>query len=620
MSNDKFGGHFLQQRRGRKSGVKRFSGTTLALLLIVGSGLAAYLPAFEASFHLDDGPSIRDNAALRRLDPVPTFRFWPTRFVTYYSFAITFRFANLDPAPYHAGNVVIHLVNALTVFLLLKRITTKGSPLPALFGALFFLLHPVQTQAVTYVVQRATSLAAGFYLLFLLFYLKSRDGGRGRTAFYLLSLLAAAGALLSKEFAVTLPAALLLAELTVLRDRPPAGKSGRAGRLLPFFLLVLAVPALYLLHRGNLYYNDPAGISRGGYLLTQSRVLATYLRLLVLPVGQRVEYDYTAVVSFFEPLVIICLSLLTTLVIAAIFCLRRKNLRPAGFGIAFFLLALLPESSLFPIGDAMVEHRLYLPLFGTAAVFAALLAARTGYGRTRLILPAAAVFALGWLTYNRNLAWESPVTIWEANAAREPRHPRIRGNLGKAYLDRGRYERAAEEFRKMIELDPSAVGAYNNLAVIYIDHLKDYRRAEKYIEASLALFPDYPAGYLNRGVIHLNNRRLNPAIRDFEKVIELDPENLLAHFNLGACYINLGDMHSREAASLLAAGREKEAREKGETAREEYDQAEKYLRRGIELWPEDGRFYLLLSRICRERGEEERADEYLRKGGVSSNQ
>lgn len=594
--------------------MKTFPRTALAIILIVGVGLAVYLPAFEASFHLDDGPSIRDNAALRCLDPVPIFRFWPTRFITYYSLALTFRFAGLDPGPYHAGNVVIHLVNALTVFFLLRRLLGRESPLPALFGGLFFLVHPVQTQAVTYVVQRATSLAAGFYLLSLLFYLKSGDGRRSRVISYLLSLVFAAGALFSKEFAVTLPLALLLAEYTVLRDRPP-GRGRPAVRLFPFFLLILVVPVIFLLHRDNLYYNDPAGISRGGYLLTQARVFITYLRLIVLPLNQQVEYDYPRIVSFSAPTAGIGVSACFAVVIAAAFCLRRRNLQPAGFGLSFFLLTLLPESSFFAISDVMVEHRLYLPLFGAAVVFAAPLAALSRYRRTRLILAAAAVFGLGWLAYHRNLVWENPVTLWENNAARAPRHPRIRGNLGKAYLDRGRYERATEEFKKMIELDPTAVGAYNNLAVIYIDHLKDYRLAEKYIEASLALCPDYPASYLNRGVIHLNNRRLLQAIRDFEKALELDPKNLLAHYNLGACYVNLGDMHGREATSLRTSGREEEARETEKRAGDEYLRAEECLRRGIELWPEEERFYLLLSRIYRTRGEEERADEYLRRGG-----
>ncbi len=587
---------------------------TISLLLIVGIGLVIYLPAFQASFHLDDGPSIQRNSALRGLEPGPVFRFWPTRFAAYYSLALTYRVGRLEPFAYHLGNVFIHLVTSLAVFFLLRRLLGREHPVPVLFGALFFLAHPVQTQAVTYVVQRATSLAAGFYLLSLLFYLKSRDGS-GRGGWYPLALVCAAGALFSKEFAVTLPFALLLAEFTVLKDRPP-GKGGRVGRLVPFFLLALVVPVLFLLHRDNLYYNDPAGIARGSYLFTQSRVFITYLRLIVLPLHQQVEYDYPRISSFFAPGLAVYLSAWFALVIAAIFCSRRKSLQPAGFGIAFFLLALLPESSLVPIGDVMVEHRLYLPLFGAALGFAFLLRALNRFPRSRFILAAGLVFALGRFAYTRNLVWETPITLWEDNVSRAPRRARIRGNLGKAYLDRGRFERAAEEFREMIELDPSAVGAYNNLAVIYIDHLQDYRLAEKYIEASLALFPDYPAGYLNRGVIHLNNRRLKPAIREFEKALELDRGNLLAHYNLGACYINLGDMHAREAASLRTSRREEEAREKEETARGEYARAEEYLRRGLGFWPEEGKFYLLLARLYRSRGEEERAEKYFGEWGL----
>ncbi len=576
--------------------------TGLACLLIAGIGLAVYLPAFQASFQLDDGPSIRENPALRRLDPAPVFRFWPTRFVTYYSLALTFRFAGLAPAPYHAGNVIIHLVSALTVFFLCRRILGGGGSWPALFAALFFLVHPVQTQAITYVIQRATALAAGCYLLALLFYLKSR---------YLFSLLFAAGAILSKEFALTLPLALLLAEFTF--PSGPRGERRIAGRLLPYFLLVLVIPALFLLHHDNLYYNDPAGLSRGSYLLTQSRVLITYLRLIILPLNQQVDYDYPEIISFFSAGPALYLAVFAALVLAAVFSYRIRNLRAAGFGIAFFLLALLPESSLFPISDVMVEHRLYLPLFGAALVFAVLLGNLARFPRTRLLLAAAVIIALGGTAYRRNLVWNNPVRLWEDNAAKAPDRARIRGNLGKAYLDRGRFERAAEEFKRMIELEPDAVGAYNNLAVIYIDHLKDYRLAEKYIAASLALFPDYPAGYLNRGVIHLNNRRLKPAIADFEKALELDPDNLLAHYNLGACYTNLGDLYRREAESLRRSGKVEAARNKSAEAEKEYARAQEYLRRGLELWPEDRRFSLLLARVARDRTAGERIYDNLRK-------
>ncbi len=599
----------------------------ISLLLIVGVGLVIYLPSFQASFHLDDGPSIQRNASLRQLEPGPIFRFWPTRFATYFSLALTFRLGGLEPFLYHLENILIHLVNSLTVFFLLRRLLGEEHPFSALFGALFFLSHPVQTQAVTYVIQRATSQAAGFYLLTLLFYLRSRDQDH-RRIFYLCSLIFALGALFSKEFACTIPLALLLAEFTLLGVRPPK-KCGRLWWLSPFFLLALAIPIVALTHRHNPYYQDSGqvgwlfGAAAGDsspvvYLITQLRVFISYLRLVILPLHQQVEYDYPRIFSFFTPAAVIGISAYLALILTAIRCFQRRRLRPAGYGISFFLLALLPESSLIPINDLIVEHRLYLPLFGAALVFAVLLSSLKRFPRSRLILTAALIFALGRMTYARNLIWQNPVTLWEDNVARAPRLARIRGNLGKAYLDQDRYERAAEEFKKMIEFDPFAVGAYNNLAVIYIDHLKDYARAEKYIEASLALDPDYPAGYLNRGVIHLNNRRLQPAIREFEKALELDPENLLAHYNLSACYINLGDMYRREADSLASFGRVEEARLREVAAEEEYARSENYLRRGLELWPEDKNFHVLLARLHQSRGEEEQAEKHLKKWGAES--
>jgi hypothetical protein len=136
----------------------------LIITLILGLGLIIYLPALSSSFQLDDGPSIRDNAAIRHLDLIEIWKFWPTRFFTYLSLALNFRFSGLNPLPYHLTNVVIHMVNSFVVYLLLRRLLRRGDFVPAL-GALLFLCHPLQTQAATYVIQRATSLAAGFYLL-----------------------------------------------------------------------------------------------------------------------------------------------------------------------------------------------------------------------------------------------------------------------------------------------------------------------------------------------------------------------------------------------------------------------------------------------------------------------
>ncbi|HPJ71532.1 MAG TPA: hypothetical protein PK636_02490, partial [bacterium] len=147
---------------------------TLAhLVLIAAVGFLVYLPALDASFHLDDSPSIRDNQAIRNLKVVPLWNFWPTRFLNYLSLAANYRAGGLSPRGYHAVNVAVHLLNALLLYGVL-RLLFPGRTVPPLAGALLFVLHPLQTQAVTYVVQRATSLASGFCLLSVFLYLRSR--------------------------------------------------------------------------------------------------------------------------------------------------------------------------------------------------------------------------------------------------------------------------------------------------------------------------------------------------------------------------------------------------------------------------------------------------------------
>jgi protein O-mannosyl-transferase len=618
--------------------------TYIFILLIIGVGIVVYLPAFQASFHLDDGPSIRDNAVIRQLDPESIFNFWPTRFFTYLSLAVTFRYAALDPFLYHLGNFAIHLFNALVVFFLLRRLLGKFGLFPPLIGALIFLVHPLQTQAATYVIQRATSLATGFYLLTILFYLKcfqvkkniEKDtagistGLRSNNYFYyFLSFLFALGAMLTKEFTITLPGALILTELLVLRGQQVKTVK-KFIRLIPFLILILVIPALTWIYSDNPHYNDSGqvewlkeagvideaapghGESPRVYLLTQPRVFITYLRLLVLPINQQVDYDYPKLFSFFDLAVIVPLTIILSLILLA--CYYRKNNLPIiTLGIFWFILTLLPESSIIPIIDVIVEHRLYLPLFGAVVVFTYFYGSLARFRRTRFIFGVAVVVLLGWFTYQRNLVWQTPVSLWEDNVAKAPGRARIHGNLGKAYLDKGRYEKAAEEFKKLIEIDPTFAGAYNNLAVIYIDHIKDYRLARKYIEASLALFPDYPAGYLNLGVIDLNNRKLRSAIKNFEKALELDPKSLLAYYNLGACYINLGDLYTRESASLRSVKKEEKAEEKDALARNEYRRAEEFLRRGQAIWPEDPRFNVLLARLYKGMGKAEEAEEHFEK-------
>ena len=586
--------------------------------LIVITGLAAYSPALRVGFYLDDFPSIVNNYSIINLrDLGAIWKFWPTRFLVYLSLAANYHFSGLNPASYHAFNIAVHLAAGLLVFALLSGLFSL-SRRAAVAGALFFVLHPVQTQAVTYVIQRAASLGALFYLAAVFLYFKSLPPPspavpmpRRRRSLYFISLLSAGAAFFSKEYTFTLPFVLLLLQSLFFAPSPENRRLRRA--LIPFLILALVIPALTFLYQQNPYYDDSGQLQllrEGGllelqapkgsvsplvYLQTQPRVVLTYLRLVFYPVAQLLDYDYPFFPSLLCPEVIASLAVVIALLIWAVKAGRKA---PAfSVGVLWFFITLLPESSVIPILDPIAEHRLYLPLFGAAVLFG-LFAHR--FLSSRRWAPAAVAFiliCLGALAFSRNREWLDPLSFWEANAARAPGKARVLGNLGQQLFVLSRrnailpgqredyVRRARETYERVIEIEPDRVGAYTNLAVIHTDYYRDYPRARHYLHAAIDIDPAYSPAYLNLGAIQIIDGELAAAAESFSKVIELNPTNSTAYLNLSAVYLRLGHL----------------------------DKVEEWLRRGIELWPEAPVFYDRLAVVHRRRGEEDQAADYERR-------
>ncbi|MCX6142214.1 MAG: hypothetical protein NTZ35_03245, partial [Ignavibacteriales bacterium] len=231
-------------------------------LAICAFGIAAYSNTFLGSFHFDDETSIVTNPAIRDLSNLRgIFYYSATRVITYLTFALNYRVGGLDVVGYHLVNVAIHLAAALMVWLLVRQILQspafretdlgKVASIIPLFAALIFVLHPVQTQAVTYVAQRAASLATLFYLLSLYLYGQARtsqvaDTGKTRTAFLFMgAFVAGLLGVFSKETAFTLPFAILLYEVLFYREK---GKT-RWGFIVAIVVVVAAIP-LFLISKG----------------------------------------------------------------------------------------------------------------------------------------------------------------------------------------------------------------------------------------------------------------------------------------------------------------------------------------------------------------------------------
>lgn len=344
--------------------------------------------------------------------------FRPARFLTHASFAVNGPAAGPQLFANHLFNILVHISCAFLVFGMVRLLSRTPVLKPrgletvksywALFAGLLFVVHPVQTQAVTYLTQRAVLLSGlgclGTTVLYLVSRLKETEG-RGQGFFwYSLSLLAALLTMLTRENAVILPVLLGLLEGVFFK---PAWK-----KILPFLAVALvALLGTVLTGSPDAGLRKPDGMSVLTHFLTQARVVLTYMRLTVFPFGQRLHYHYPVYSSLrFGPLAGLCLVI--SLIVLA---WKQRAKRPLfSFGIAWFLVGLLPESGFIPLREVILEHRMYLPMAG----FCLLIPSRIWElvrKKTRWAVAGLAVMVLFFSlrAYNRNEVWSDPKTFQE---------------------------------------------------------------------------------------------------------------------------------------------------------------------------------------------------------------
>jgi tetratricopeptide (TPR) repeat protein len=457
---------------------------------IVALGLALYANSFRIPFLFDDHFEITNNPAVKTLEPFTNY-LGRSRGLTLYSFALNASSGGMQVWGFHAVNVALHIANALLVYALVWRTMTlplfggryrRRLPLLAALTAAIFVAHPLQTMAASYLVQRAESLAAFWYLLAMLA-VGSALASEGQRRFGLIgaALLAAALGVASKEVAATLPAAALV---YVICFGGGIGVGRRGRWLLP---LALLPPLLYALWLALPYLwpaaTDPfnpsatrswifvpsagfqtAGIDAWHYLLTQFGVITWYLRLYLLPTAQCFDYGWPIVDGFWRADVLAPLALLLAIAAAGIASLRRYPL--AAFCIAWVFITLSPASSFIPLRDAAFEHRMYLPIVGLAwltviggADLLAALAPRLGLGepqaaRAGAVLLALWIVALGALTMRRNEVMSDPIALATDSATQAPHHWRPRFELGAALIEQNRTDEAIAALREAVRLGP----------------------------------------------------------------------------------------------------------------------------------------------------------------------
>jgi len=436
--------------------VKRFS----PVLLLAGTVAVVYLNSFRGAFQYDDYSVIVDNAGVHSWGAFVAGLPRGIRPFLKFTYALNWT-SGLGLFGFHLVNATLHAANAVMLFLLASRIGGPSvSRFAVLLPALLFAVHPVQTEAVTYICGRSVSLMAFFYLGSLLAYLRGQERG-GRLLLYLASPILFLLATAAKEVALTLPFALVLCE-AVRRERNGWVEALRSQAVHWGLLASLAV--LFIAHSG---YERLLEVcfdirSPAANLLTQLNGISYLLSHLFLPHSLNFDPDLP-VFSGWSAVLLPEALLLAALLAAGIFGLRKRSL--AGFGILWFFLHLVPTNSFIPRFDVANDRQLYLASWGLFLALASgadLLRGKRG-GRWVTAAAVLLVVALGGFTVSRNEVYRSQVALWEDTARKSPGKARVWNNLGYARELAGRFKEAEGAYLRALGVDPGYALARRNL-------------------------------------------------------------------------------------------------------------------------------------------------------------
>ena len=554
----------------------------IAILLVATA--VVYRDSFGGPFIFDDASCISDNPSIQHLGEIGKVLSPPGGGITVsgrpvlnLSLAVNYALDGAHVRGYHLANLAIHLLAGLALFGIVRRTlllpsmrgtmlpsseacrantdlprhaSEDGSMAPYLAGAvaLLWMVHPLQTESVTYIIQRAESLMGLFYLLTL--YCAIRCSESRTIGWPLAAVAACAMGMATKEVMVTAPLIVLLYDRTFLAGSFRQALRKRWGLYAGLFACwgLLAYLMFSTEDRGGTAGFGAKHVSNWWtYAQTECGAILHYLSLTFWPDALCLDYGRWVASPWGE--VLPGAVLLAAILAATIWGLCRG--RKWGFLGAWFLVILAPTSSIVPIRDPLFEHRMYLSLAAVAslAVLGVFLLWRerfpgaTAWGvrpwaATCLALVVVAS-ALGVRTTLRNEDYHSAMAIWQDAIVHCRSNARAYCNLGLVFKTQGEYDPAIEEFRQAIRLDPEYALAYCNLGVVMIEK-GDYGGALEQIRQAVRLEPQFAEAYYDLGLVLCMRSKFQEAVPEFEKAIRLKPEFPAAYNNLGMAFVSLG--------------------------------------------------------------------------------
>jgi len=565
-------------------------------LLVIVAGLLAYHNSFTGAFVLDDLEAILENPTIRHLWPIwrclsPPHRGGLTvegRPLINLSLAVNYAVGGYHVWGYHAFNLTVHILAGLTLLGIVRR-TLLAPTLVSGFGAaanelalataVLWTVHPLQTESVTYIIQRTESIMGLFYLLTLYCFIRGAEsvpvrgpvgtrcsasqwprdrvrprcrglrGSRGSAAlpsalWSELSVVACALGMASKEVMVSAPL------MALLYDRAFVSGSFREAwrrRWRPY----VALASTWILLGVVMVSAGPVattamnarrlGLRWWQYLATEPGVILYYLRLSVWPSPLCLNHPWPIADTWMRilPPAVVVLILLG----ASAWAWRRNpaptsNSRQAwGFVGAWFFLILAPSSSFIPLHDALYEHRMYLS--SAAVVSLVVLGLYLAMGRRSLAVFVGVAIGLGFLTWRRNQDYRSEVALWSDAVAKFPNYAKPHYSLAMALQRAGRIQEAIGQYEQALEIDPSLTDAHNNLGNL-LEQTGKLTDAIGQYEQALRINPDYVPAQNNLGNALLETGRVGEAIDHFQQALLIKPDFAEAHYNLGVALWQVG--------------------------------------------------------------------------------
>ena len=548
------------------------SRTVIWACLLAIVTVLVYSNTFDVPFLLDDRVRIEENVNIQTAWPPAIPMTDSNRPFGIYTFALNYAWHGYQVWGYHATNLAIHILAGLTLFGIVRRTLSSGvladryrtSATPLAFSvALLWLVHPLNTQAVTYIVQRLESLMGLCYLLTLYCFIRAQDSAKRAFGWYSASIVCCAFGMGVKEVMVTAPLMVLWYHRTFVAQSWQAMFHGKSRYYYPILFATWGVLAWAMLRSHTEYESGAIGTVKGvtpiEYLLSQAGVITHYLQLSVWPYGQCFDYGWPVARTTAE--IVPPLLFIGALFVATVWATYRY---PAwGFLGGWFFVILGPTSSIVPILDLAFEQRMYLPLAAVVAVFVfavretlTYLANRRDYSEQLLRSLGVGIIALvilqmSVLTWARNEVFRRELSLWEDAVIKAPQNARAHYNFGTLLYHAGDSDRALLHCQKAVDLKPDYAEAHTHMGVVLMER-NQLQAAEACHRKALALNANSAQTQTNLGITLWKQGKHELGLKHFRQAIALNPRNAEAHTNLGKALAEQGQTEEALASCRKA--------------------------------------------------------------------